>query len=209
MRDAVRNPPRPGVLVVLGQVSLFVFLAISVALHPGLVLKRDEGGISNYGIHLKTVIPYTLAFLSCAWSSAIAARRYRSADGDARRFGQLLTTYSCLLVLTLVSTYGYTLDIGLKDIHLAVGVVIITFELVTSVWMYARLDSPWDSAFLVVAVVGFVLAGLTFLGFLHVLFVGQALADVGFALLLIHVSLVMPACADGPPPSGGVDGRAR
>jgi hypothetical protein len=187
-RDAVHNAPRPGVLIVLGQVSFFVFLSISVALHPGFVFKLNEGGVSNYGIHLKTAIPYSLAFILCSYLSATAARHYRSSDGVARRLRQLLYTYTCLLLLTLLSTYGYTLNAELKQIHIVVGVVTIIFELVASLCMYAQLNGPWDTLFIVVQLGGFVLAGLTFLGAMHLLFLGQALADVGFALLLIHVA---------------------
>jgi hypothetical protein len=43
--------------VTYGQLLLAFFLALCVALHPGFVLKSDEGGMSNYGIHLKTFAP--------------------------------------------------------------------------------------------------------------------------------------------------------
>lgn len=192
VREAVKGIGRPGVLIVLGQVCFLVFLSVSVALHPGFVFKADEGGISNYGIHLKTAIPYSLAFLLCSYFSVAAARHYREPDGSARGFRYLLDTYSGLLLLTLLSTYGYKLNVGLKDAHITVGVLTITFELVASAWMYAQLRGTWDAAFLVLQLGGFVLAGLTFLGALHLLFLGQALADVGFALLLIHMGLVTP-----------------
>jgi hypothetical protein len=208
VRDAVKGTPRPGVLIVLGQVSMFVFLAISVALHPGFVFKVNEGGISNYGVHLKTAISYSLAFLLCSYFSYRAARLYRPPDVTTRRLRLLLYAYSGLLLLTLLSTYGYKLDVGLKDAHIGVGVVLITFELLASVWIYTQLGGLWDTAFIVVQLGGFVLAALTFFGALHVLFLGQALADVGFALLLIHMGLATPCPAYEPPPVREIDGRA-
>jgi len=189
-REWVRNTPRPGVLIVFGQVSFFVLMSFSVALHPGFVFKLNEGGISNYGIHLKTAIPYSLAFVLCSFFSIRAARLYRRSETIARLFRYLLYAYSCLLLLTLLSTYGYKLNAELKQAHVVAGVATIAFELVASAWMYAHLNSTWDTVFLVLQLAGFVLAGLTFLGDLHVLFLGQALADAGFALLLIHMGLV-------------------
>jgi hypothetical protein len=192
LREAVHGDPSPGALILAGQLSFAGWMAVSIALHPGFVLKLDEGGISNYGIHLKTVIPYSLAFVLCAYCSIRAGRRYRSSAGVARGLSYLLVTYGCLLLLTLVSTYGYTRDPGLKEAHIAAGVATISFELVAAVWMYAQLRGGWDVLFLGVQVAGFVVAGLTFLGALHLLFVGQALAAVGFGLLLVHLGWVTP-----------------
>jgi hypothetical protein len=208
LQVAVDGIPRPGVLIVLGQVSFFIFLSISVALHPGFVFKVDEGGISNYGIHLKTAVPFSLAFLLCALFSFGAARHYRSSDVTTRWFRNLLYAYSGLLLLTLLTTYGYKLDIGLKDAHVTAGVLTITFELVASVWIYAQLRGAWDSVFLVLQAGGFVVAGLTIFGAFHLLFLGQALADVGFALLLIHMGSTTPCPVGGPPPVREADGRA-
>jgi hypothetical protein len=206
LREVVDGTPRSGVLIVLGQVSFLVFLSISVALHPGFVLKVDEGGISNYGIHLKTAIPFSLAFILCSCFSFEAARHYRSPDVTIRRLRYLLSTYSGLLALTLLSTYGYKLNVGLKDAHITVGVLTITFELVAAAWIYAQLRGGWDTAFMVLQLVGFVLAGLTFFGALQLLFLGQALVDVGFAFLLIHMGLVTPCPGRGSTPVGEVDG---
>ena len=209
VRTAVHGTPRPGVLIVLGQASFFVFLAISIALHPGFVLKVDEGGISNYGIHLKTGVPYSLAFLLCAWFSVAAARHYRESGGVAHRFRYLLDSYGGLLLLTLASTYGYKLNAGLKEFHIVVGVVMITFELVASVWMFAQLEGGWDRVSLILQVAGCAVAGVTVLGALHLLFLGQALADVGFALLLVHLGLVTGSSAPGQPQNHGSSRRSR
>jgi hypothetical protein len=59
--------------VALGQVGFAFFLAICVAIHPGLVLKVNEGGMSNYGVHAKTAIPYTLALAMAAGLTARTA----------------------------------------------------------------------------------------------------------------------------------------
>ncbi len=192
VRDAAKAIDLPGGLIILGQVSFFFFLAVSVALHPGFVFKVDEGGISNYGIHLKTAVPFSLAFLLCSYFSYRAGRLYRAPDVIIRRLRSLLFTYCVLLLVTLLSTYGYKLDVGLKDAHIAVGVVTVTFESVASVWIFAQLRSTVDTAFLLLQLGGLVVAGLTVFGALHLLFLGQALADVGFALLLIHVGLEIP-----------------
>jgi hypothetical protein len=188
----VRGLPRPAPLVLAGQVAFVGFLAVSVALHPGFVLKGDEGGISNYGVHLVTVLPYTLAFGTCAGCSLAAAGRYPSADGAVRWFRSLLVVYSGLLLLTLVSTYVYTLDTGLKDAHVAIGAVTVLFQTGASVAMCLHLRGRWDWWLLALQVAGTAVAGITLVGLAHLLFVGQAVAAVAFGVLLIRTGYDVP-----------------
>lgn len=171
------------------QVAFAFFIAVCVALHPGLVLKKDEGGMSNFGVHLKTVLPYTLA-LGLASALSFRAGQFVVASSPQRQqLKRVLRCYSALILLTLLTTYGYTLDAPLKYLHITVGVVITVFEFAASWWLYRRLRSLQ----LVVATsaVGFVLAVLTFFGVVHLLFVTQLLVGVSFALLLVRASRTM------------------
>jgi hypothetical protein len=172
--------------VTLGQVSFAFFIAICVALHPGFVLKSNEGGLSNFGVHTKTVLPYSLALALAAGFSLRAASLLRGQTTSSLRVARLLRTYGALIVLTLVTTYGYTLNTGLKDLHVGVGVVITVFEFVASLWMYRELRSLHLVA--VVELCGFVLAVLTFFGVLHVLFLTQLLIGGSFALFLVKAT---------------------
>jgi hypothetical protein len=172
--------------VTLGQIGFAVFLAVCVALHPGLVLKANEGGMSNYGVHAKTVVPFTLALgLPSAFTYA-AARRLHAASAEANRFRTLLHVYSGLLALTLLSTYPYTLDRALTDLHIAVGICLTVFESVASVWMYRELRRY--ELVLAAQLVGLVLAGLTFIGALHLLFATEVLSGAAYAYLLVRTT---------------------
>jgi hypothetical protein len=183
--------------IAYGQICFALFIGVCVALDPGLVLKGNEGGLSNYGIHLKTAIPYTLALGLASLLSYRAAVLLPDTDPGTRGLARLLRTYSVLSLLVLVSTYVYSLDTVLKDVHIATGTAIVLFELAASVWMY-RLLGPTrrDSFLIIVQLVGFILAALTFLGALHVLFVTQILTGGSFALLLVRSGeKVVPAPA--------------
>ena len=172
--------------VAIGQFGFALFIAICVALHPGIVLKANEGGLSNYGVHAKTVVPYTLALALAAGFSLQAARTLHAQATPSRRLERLLTTYGALVLLTLVTTYAYTLNTALKDLHLGVGVVITVFEFVASLWMYGELRSL--RLVVVIELCGFLLAALTFFGVLHVLFLTQLLVGGSFALFLIKTA---------------------
>jgi hypothetical protein len=167
--------------ILLSQVFLVGFLLLSISLHPGFVFKDNEGGISNYGIHLRTAIPFTVAFALGAFFSLKAARM--RALPRAARIGLLV--YAVLLLMTLFSTYVYKLNHGLKLVHEGVGVAFICFEVLASTWSCLRVRNKGTVALFAVVIVGFIVAGLTSFGAAHLLFIGQALTTLGFAGLLI------------------------
>jgi len=164
-------------------VLFLFFTAVSVALHPGFVLQRDEGGMSNYGIHVKTALPYTVALLAPVLLSLDVARQAVATSMAAKRFVSLLRLYSGLLFLTLVTTYSYPLNVGLKDLHIAVGVAIIVVESAASLWIYRATKTM--APVLIIQYAGLVLAALTFFGVLHVLFLSQLVTGIAFAVLLV------------------------
>jgi hypothetical protein len=173
--------------VVRGEITFLFFTAVSVALHPGFVLKRNEGGMSNYGVHLKTAAFYTLALLCLALYSHRAALLYRGGDSRVKGLRVLLMTYSVVVFLVLLSTYAYTLNAFLKDIHFGLGTALIVVVGVGSLWMYRQWPaSVGVGVLLFIQIVGDVLSLLTVVGMLHVLFLSEIVANVGFASILIR-----------------------
>ncbi|MFY9783125.1 MAG: hypothetical protein WAK12_06295 [Acidimicrobiales bacterium] len=176
-------------LVAFGQVGFAVFIGLCVVLHPGYVIKANEGGISNFGVHLKTVVPYSLALVLPA---GLTYRASRLIDASSDPLGYLRTVlrfYSVLILLTLLTTYTYKIDTAFRDLHVGVGVVITIFELGASLWMYRELRAL--VAVLSLELVGFVLATLTIFGALHLLFATQMLSGVAFAILLVQTCRVL------------------
>ena len=164
-------------------------LCVAVSLHPGFVLSRDEGGVSDYGVHAATVVPYTLALAIGAACSFGAAHLLRATRHVAHRLARTLDVYAVLLVLALVSTYGYTLDHTLRQVHLVVGLVGVAFETLTGV-AFARalpqrmVGTAWATALLI----GVALAVVDLVRLAHVLFLAQAIVTVSYAALVILVT---------------------
>jgi heme/copper-type cytochrome/quinol oxidase subunit 4 len=176
-------------LVTYGQVLLAIFLALCVALHPGFVLKANEGGMSNYAIHAKTVAAYTLSLGFPMLFSFLATRLFLGNGESLDQYRQLLRCYAWLLFLTLVSSYVYSLNTALRDLHIVIGAALAIFQVIASAWMYRLLRQRLDGALLAVELVGFVLAVLTIFGALHVLFLTQVLTSGAFAVLLVRSAL--------------------
>lgn len=187
MSDAESQTSRAMTYVVWGQVCFVGFIAVCVALHPGIVLKWNEGGVSNYGIHIKTALPYTIALALLAYYSRRAAILYVSRDPFARQLHRILNAYSLIIIVMLLSTYVYSVNHVLRDIHIGFGTVLITFSSVSSIWMFSRFRRlKWDGVFLIIQLTGALLALVTIVGVLHFLFLAEELANTGFACLLIH-----------------------
>jgi hypothetical protein len=188
MSDAESPKARAATYIVWGQILFALFIGICVALHPGIVLKSNEGGVSNYGIHIKTALPYTLALGLLAFYSRRAAVLYSKSDDMTRRLRGVLTAYSVIVIVMLLSTYVYSLNHLLRDIHIGFGTVLVTFESFAAIWMFGRNRRVWDGVFLVTQLAGALLALVTIVGVLHLLFLAEELVNTGFACLLIHTT---------------------
>jgi hypothetical protein len=172
--------------VAWGQLSFAIFITVCVALHPHAVLKANEGGISDYGVRAKTVVPYTLALGLPSVLTYVAARHLHVVNQATQRLRAVLVTYWILLALTLLSTYPYTLDRTLTDVHVAVGIAITVFETVASLWMCVTLRGY--RAVLAAQLAGLVLAGLAITGTVHVLFLSEVISAAAFAVLLVRTT---------------------
>jgi|HubBroStandDraft_1064217.scaffolds.fasta_scaffold101493_2 hypothetical protein len=191
--------------VTRGELAFLFFTAVSVALHPGFVLKRNEGGMSNYGLHIKTAVPYTLALLLLALYSRRAALLYADGDKRSRRLRVILLTYCGVLLSVLVSTYFYTFNSVLKDLHFTFGTALIVLVGVASLWMYQQWPpSIGVTTLLLIQLCGDALALGTVIGVLHVLFASEIVANIGFASLLIRSCRRLATEEPRPPSLNGV-----
>ena len=175
-------------LLVLSQVALSGGLAVCVALEPGVVLAANEGGVSNYGVRGATVVPYTLAFASCALFLWLAARAVPPALPARGRLAAGMEATAAAFAVVLASTYPYKLDRALDDLHLALAVLLFLIQLVFVTWLTLTAHPRWpQAAFWLLWSVGFVLGGTTIAGAVHLLFVAQAMMTIGFALVTVTV----------------------
>jgi hypothetical protein len=174
-RDALR-------VSLLGQVILVAALALCVALHPGLVLKRDESGLSNYGVHLRTALAYSVAFLGAGLSAGIVALRCHELPINDR---VLLFIYGVMMVAVMLSTYPYMVNRVWHDVHVGWGVALVTFEFATSWWwsLTSRMSLRW--LWVGVQSGGTLLALLTFMNQVHLLFIAQVATSVLWGVIMV------------------------
>jgi hypothetical protein len=177
---------RAATFVGVGQWGFAFGVALCVVIHPGFVLKANEGGVSDYGVHVKTALPYCLALALAAGGAYLAATHARDSTSLPPRLRVVLLCYAVLIVLTLASTFGYTLDKPQRDVHVGVGITLTVFEVVASLWMYRERRS--DLGLLLVQLAGVIVAGLTIVGLIHLLFVSEIVTGASFAILLFRTT---------------------
>jgi hypothetical protein len=177
---------RSATFVGAGQWGFALGLALCVVLHPGFVLKANEGGVSDYGVHVKTAVPYYLALAVAAGGAYLAATHARDSTILPRRFRALLLSYAALIVLTLASTIGYTVDTPQRNVHVGVGIALTVFEIIATLWMFR--ERRGDLGLVLVQLAGVIVAVLTILGLLHLLFVSEIVTGASFAVLLFRTT---------------------
>lgn len=167
------------------QLCLWLSVIVCLALIPHFLFSKDEGGMSNYGVHLKTVIPYSIGLLLAALFVVKAALRLKRSS----HLRAVLLGYAAALSLILITTYGYKRNIYLKDTHIAVTIVFFWFELLTAVWLCKRfLADQINISLIVLQLIGFIIGAVTLFGPLHLLFVAQLLTIIPFGMILIRSS---------------------
>jgi hypothetical protein len=177
----MRRPSSEQILI-FGQVLMAASLAVCVGLHPGLVLKKDEGGLSNYGIHLRTAIPYSIALLAAGASCLyVAAADIRLSRSDH----VILLVYGLSMIAVLFSTYPYLINHAWHTLHVDCGVVLITWEFFTAWWLTLRSHFRQRWIWQLGQSAGSVLILLTLVSQLHVLFVAQVMTGTCWGVVMI------------------------
>ncbi len=166
--------------------SLLALLSLAVALHPEFVARWNEVGLSNYGVHLETVVPYTLALGLGGGLTLASARSIGASNQTSRHLRFILDAYGTLVLLILASTYGYRITATLRFVHIAINVVTALFLAGASTWLFTRVRSRANAWWLAVQLAGCVLAVVDFVNLLHVLFLAQLLIGVGFGVLMVR-----------------------
>lgn len=167
--------------VLLGQIGLFFFLIICIILKPHFLFEHNEGGISNYGLYAKTIVPYTLAFLTSGVFTLLATRSVRN-----RRIRIALWILGILTLLVLISTYPYKSNHTLDSIHEGVSTALFVIELTIGSWFSVFLARNKVSLIaLIVQYTGFTIGILNYADIIHKLFIAEVVASLGFSAILV------------------------
>jgi len=176
----------------LSQLCPAIGIVACTILMPHFLFEKNEGGMSNYAVHLRTVVPYTLAFVLSSIFLVLGANALHKTGPSqlVKRFRNGIYGLAALLLLGLLSTYAYQHSNALTNLHLAAALLIFWYELIFSIWMVLTIvKTRLDHYVLLLQFVGFGLGLLTDLGDLHVLFIAQIITALAFGIVLIRTTI--------------------
>jgi hypothetical protein len=179
--------------MLFAQLGLFAGLFVCFLLIPHFLLESNEGGVSNYGTYLKTVVPYTLGLGICGISTIRAAGTLPAATVSRYLLQWSLRILGLLYLLVLLSTYPYKLNIIFDTIHQYVGVTLVLYMLALSVWLaLVFVRGTVNILLLISESVGFLLATATYFNLIHILFIAELLMSAAFGVLLVRTADMLP-----------------
>ncbi len=171
----------------LSQLCFFIFVILCISLMPDFLFSRDEGGISNFGVHRATILPFTLAFLGSSLLILKAARFIPSSSKLYNRLRYGLYILACLILSVLASTYPYKLNKTLDNLHILIGLMLFYYEMGFAIWLTLVVKRKRvNFLLLIIQSLGFFMGLLTLINVIHLLFVAQVITSLGFGLLIIY-----------------------
>lgn len=185
--------------VLFSQLCLAFFSIICIAIKPYFLFELNEGGLSNYGRYATTVVPYSLASLLCGSYLIAAAESIKNASKPKTK----LLKYALFIlgleyIILLASTYTYKTNYVIDLIHIVAAIVIFISEISLGLWLsLVILHTFKDYCLGILLIVAFLSLLLTYVGLLHVLFVGEICSSVAFGILLYDgTSLVIESATE-------------
>lgn len=184
--------PNAAQLILLSQICLYGFLAICTALLPHYLFERNEGGVSNFGVHARTIVPYSLGLGLGGVLLVIAGFVAARPSKQQRQFRIVLRTLGILLLIALASTYPYKLSNFFGIIHIAAFQLLFAAQLLGGAWITLFIyKNALGRFFLGLQLLGFAFGVLTLFGVLHVLFVAQMLSGMAFGYLIVKSAYLL------------------
>ena len=184
MSEAVRAPDgvRAAGLLRGAQVAWIAPLALCALLDPHVAL--SEGGVSNFGNHVATAPLYVVSFAGNALVLLGAARFVAASLPRAGPITLGLRVVASLEMVVLASTFVRRFSFTWSIVHDDLGVAQFAAAVVLAVAIVARWPRLDALAYLAAQVAGSLLGLLSALRIVHVLFWGQVIGSLGFALVL-------------------------
>jgi hypothetical protein len=139
-------------LVAGGQACFLVMMGSCLAIKPSeLAVKR---GLSFYGNHLETIVPYAIGFALCIGLTAAAVARFSAGSSDGRRLRAALA--AVLGLMALVPLTPYSVDLVLDYLHITISALLFALAFALGAWLGLRLlpKRVARAAFAVQAVAG-------------------------------------------------------
>ncbi len=169
----------------LSQVNLFGWLLLCSFIASSVVF--NNGGVSNYGNHYGTVVPYTIAFLANIIYIYLAAESLMLMGRQFKYLARYLSILSAITLVVFVSTFPRRFGVIFSDIHDNISIALLSYELLLAIWLLIKRPVIDTFVYILIMVAGSTVALLSAVHTVHFMFIGQMVGALGFALLLVLI----------------------
>lgn len=169
----------------LSQTNLFGWLLLSSALASSVVIRN--GGVSNYGNHYNTVVFFSIAFLADAIYIYLAAESLMLLNRRFKYLVRYMHILCILILLVFVTTFPRRFGLIFSDIHDNISIALFGYEFLLALWLVFKRPKPETIAYMLIMAVGSLIGLFSSLHVINLMFVGQMVGTLGFALLLVFV----------------------
>ncbi len=178
---------QPHQLFATGQALLGLCLLVCIAIIPSYFFSLDQGGLSNYGTEDKTVWLFVAGFGAASLGAFLAALTLPRSSLRLWQWRAGLLILAGLYLVLMLTTFSYKDNESLRQLHEYAALALFAVMLVEALWLrFTAAKDPLIKPMFNVFAIGFVLAGLTFAGLLHVLFSAQLLCGVAFGYMVVR-----------------------
>lgn len=176
--------------VQISHIILAIFIVICIFVDPRYFFTRNQGGISNYGTDSRTQIFFILGFLAAAIGTWLAAFTHKNISKFHK---YIMIAIGIMYFLLMLSTIPYKLNSTFKTLHFAAALALFLTMLMMTFWIKYKLakNSRVIKVWFYIFLLGLIIALLTQLKIITLLFVSQIVVGVAFAVILIY-SLKLP-----------------
>lgn len=178
---------RSAKLLLTSQLLLFAAIAVCTILMPQFFWSTDQGGMSNYGLHSRTLVPFLIGFGGCALFTCAAAVTLPKTMPHLRAVQASLWLIGLFGLVLAITTFTYKLSPLLNTFHVRGAQILAAVEGFVGTWYALWLvKNHLNYIGYAILCVGLVLGILTVIGSVHLLFTAEFLASLGFGIVAVH-----------------------
>lgn len=171
--------------MLLSQIHLFGWLLLSSVLVSSVVI--DNGGVSNYGNHYNSVVFYSIAFLGSSIYLYLSANSLLKINRRLLSLVRSIKILCAILLLVFITTFPRRFGDVFSDIHDNVSKLLFAYEFLFALWMLYKRIKLDAICYLLIMAAGSLIGLFSSMHLLNLMFVGQMLGALGFALMLVFI----------------------
>ncbi len=183
---------------IMGQVGLYGFLLVCTIILPVGTIVND--GLSYYGVHLATIIPYSLSLLLCSGFTMATGRALTRAGRTFRPF--VFASYLFAVLMLGVLATPHTLNQAFSIAHVLIGNTLFLGQFILIIWAVFKFQR--DSLNFLLLGLLIVISAVAFLSLLQLLpwlFETQISFQLTFGILLVRILYTQLSLSATQPPT--------